>query len=558
MSRHFWRACRGESGVTLMELLVAMIIAAVFFAAATPFFVQAISVGSGDRMRAIAMNAAQDRIEKLHQLDYDSIKVENLNDPAFYPVDVGGTPHGFFGPTWSVQTASGVHTLTVSYTVDTKAATTDSAPYKLVTITVSWTKPQGTETESLTNKTVVYRQFAGPQITLFTLNPEPSTQTINGVTKDSLINSTTVQLTVTINAGNIPAMRPVVVGGQTLRGFVKFTATSESGASTTLVAYYNSTDETHYTTTWTVPGGAGVGDGYYTFTAIAYTASRVQGNSWTRSGFVESGPPAAVTGLLASGAKDVNGVNLTWTGSTSSDLDHYLVTRSGGVAFTPVTLAKGSTAYSDGSAVANTAYTYTVTGYDVFGKTSTASTTTQWVDPGAPPNQVLNLKGSQSSATDNHITLSWDPPTALAGVTIAGYKVYAAGNTTTPVDTVTGTSDTTITQNWGSTQYYQVKAFSTVGGALSNDWALIAVTTPAQSTVSVGGTPWLNVAVGAEPLYTLNVTNNVAKNTWFTLWYRGVSGTGDSRPGGVEPEGDQGGRCCQLVRPARRTVHHEL
>jgi hypothetical protein len=91
---------------------------------------------------------------------------------------------------------------------------------------------------------------------------------------------------------------------------------------------------------------------------------------------------------------------------------------------------------------------------------------------------------------------------------------------------VTGTSDTTITQNWGGTQYYQVKAFSTVGGTLSTSWASIAVTTPAQPTTSVGGTPWLNVAVGAEPLYTLNVTNNVAKNTWFTLWYRGASGTG--------------------------------
>ena len=121
---------------------------------------------------------------------------------------------------------------------------------------------------------------------------------------------------------------------------------------------------------------------------------------------------------------------------------------------------------------------------------------------------------------------------AIPGVGISGYRIYAADGPSDASEgeiarTVLQTGDSTLTQDWNSTVYYQVKPVNSTGVEASS-WASIAATTPSQTTQLLDGTPWIAVTLGNEPLYTLNVTNNVDKNTTFTLWYRGASGADEA------------------------------
>ena len=75
MNRHFWRACDREGGFTFVELLVTIIIAGIAFAAIVPLFVQAQEKNSADNARNVSLQIAQDKIEKIRQLDYDQIDV---------------------------------------------------------------------------------------------------------------------------------------------------------------------------------------------------------------------------------------------------------------------------------------------------------------------------------------------------------------------------------------------------------------------------------------------------------------------------------------------------
>jgi type II secretory pathway pseudopilin PulG len=520
MIRQSWRALRCEAGFTMAELLVSITLAAIFFAALVPVMVSALDASSGDRMRVVAANAAQDRIEKIRQLDWDQIVADkanpgttpNLYNPSFY--------FSSFGPTWIEETANGDRNLKVDYdvqTVDVSGTDTRDA-YKKVTITVTWAD-NPTPYKPVVVSTMVYRQYVGPQIVDFSAAPYDVNQ--------DLITSATVLLNAIVNAADVPSMTPVTVGASTITGSVKFTITSAAGTSYPVITVpYNSSSPTVYNTTWMAPGGTGVADGTYTFRAVAYTATAYPGNTWEFTKRIESGPPGAVTNLTAAAQKDTAQVMLNWTGSVSSDVDHYVITRTlDGVTTTiAASLAKGTTAFTDTAAtgcVANQAYTYTVEAVDGFTKTSTASVDVLWLDPGAPPNPAKNLQGSQPSPSTAQVVLSWDPPDALPGITIAGYRVYAGGDTTTAVATVTVTS-ATLAQAWGASQYFQVKPYSTVG-MMADVWASIA-TSPVQQIVSAAGTSWVRVTVGAELLYTVNVTNNVAKNTTFTLWYRGADG----------------------------------
>jgi type II secretory pathway pseudopilin PulG len=526
MTRQSWRAKRSEAGFTMAELLVSITLAAIFFAALVPVMVNALDASSGDRMRVVAANAAQDRIEKIRQLDWDQIVADsanpgttpNLYNPSFY--------FSSFGPTWTEQTASGNRTLRVDYDVQTVdvSGTDTRAAYKKVTITVTWAG-NPTPYKPVVVSTMVYRQYVGPQIVQFSAAP------LDAVDKD-LITSATVQLSAIVNSADVPSMTPVTIGASTITGGVKFTITPASGAAYPVVTVpYSAGSPTTYSTNWMAPGGTGVADGVYTFRAVAYTATAYPGNTWEFTKRIESGPPAAVTNFTAAAQKDLAVVMLNWTGSVSRDVDHYVIKRTlNGVTTTLASnVAKTATGFTDTAAtgcVANENYVYTVTAVDAATptpNTASADATVVWLDPNGPPNPAKNLKGSWPSPASAQVVLSWDPPDTLPGITIGGYLVFAAGNSTTPVATATVTS-ATISQNWNTSQYYQVKPYTTLG-TQAISWASIAAS-PVQQTTSVAGTPWVRVSVGAELLYTVNITNNVAKNTTFTLWSRGADGTG--------------------------------
>src|SRR5450830_57830 len=64
------RARRAVRGFSMVELLVTVILAGIIFAAMVPVFVSAQQKASGDQMRNVALNAAQDHIEKIRQMPF--------------------------------------------------------------------------------------------------------------------------------------------------------------------------------------------------------------------------------------------------------------------------------------------------------------------------------------------------------------------------------------------------------------------------------------------------------------------------------------------------------
>ena len=339
-----------------MELLIAGTIATIFFAVAVPMVVNAIRAVGQDRMRVLAVNAAQDRIEKIHHLAYNQIaadKADPTSTPNFYNPNWSSKE---FGPTWTVQTASGERSLTVDYAVSATPATGASAAYKTVQITASWIThaSNGDQPHAVTLSTIVYQQYTGPQITRFFVSP---------VNDQDQVTSSGVRVIVTLNPADLQSMESMTVGTQELLGEVKFTwAMASGGGGDSFTLDYNGTAS--YVHDWTLPGGAGapgVYDGIYTFTATAYASTGGAGNTWQVSKRVETGPPQSVSQLKAMGSSTVGGVLLTWIGSASADVDHYLITRTGGDSFTSVSLPRDAAAYTDTTAAPNENYSYTVT-----------------------------------------------------------------------------------------------------------------------------------------------------------------------------------------------------
>ena len=151
-------------GFTLVELLVTIVIAGIFFAAMVPFFANALNASSRDQTRNVAANIALDRIEQIRLLDYQSITQADLTAP---PTPFGD---GKFGPTYSV---TGGAVYKVGYSVSPSAS--PDAPQKTVTVSVS--KPGDSYTTTV--QTVVKNSAAGVQ-TFTTTAPSPS-PTITGL-----------------------------------------------------------------------------------------------------------------------------------------------------------------------------------------------------------------------------------------------------------------------------------------------------------------------------------------------------------------------------------------
>ena len=151
MNMHSPRACHHKAGFSIIELLVSMVIAGIAFGALAPVFVQAAKTGSNDKARAVALNMAQQAVEGCRRLTFEQV----------------------VSSTWTQneETATGVKPFTVVRTVVDQAASPSDARIvsKLLTVTVSWARPSAGGSAVL--KTVLYRQFAGPQIVDFTVAP---------------------------------------------------------------------------------------------------------------------------------------------------------------------------------------------------------------------------------------------------------------------------------------------------------------------------------------------------------------------------------------------------
>jgi prepilin-type N-terminal cleavage/methylation domain-containing protein len=268
---------RGHAGFSMVELLVTVLIAGIAFAAMVPLFVQAQKTSSGDKMRAVALNVAQDRMEKLRQLDFELITVENLSDNSFY--------FGEFGDTWTEQTENGTRDFNVAYTVtDTPVSATDTRiAYKVVTVTVNWTGPPLPH-EDVVLTTMIYRQYTGPTIVDFIVaGTDLGLSDPDDLGSETLIINSPVHMQATVNAADLDSMRTRTIGASTRTGRVDFLVTSNTGTAYPTISV-PFTSGAVFAAEWTVPGGAaGAGDGYYTLKAVAFSAVGSPGNSCSLS-----------------------------------------------------------------------------------------------------------------------------------------------------------------------------------------------------------------------------------------------------------------------------------
>jgi len=119
-------AAPAARGFSLVELLVTILLAGIFFAAVTPVFVSALKKSAADDARVTATNIAQERIEKARLLDYADVTITNLNSTTIGP--------NWFGPVEQRDERS----YSVSSIVD--PADDAYAAYKAVTVDVSWSE----------------------------------------------------------------------------------------------------------------------------------------------------------------------------------------------------------------------------------------------------------------------------------------------------------------------------------------------------------------------------------------------------------------------------------
>ena len=398
MSRHFWRARTRERGLTLIELLVTIVLAGIAFAALVPVVVQALQVGQGDRARAQAMSVAQDRIEKIRELSYEEITEANLADPDFHgaanvtvPIGQHG---GLFGPTSNTVDGTTDRVFDVDYTVaDVPVSATDTrVAYKKVTVTVVW-RGSPYPHKSVSLSTAIYRQSAGPRIIDAGLDPAKL-----DVATHTEIALTPIRVSYYVDEADLVTMEPKTFGvppnQHTLMGRVEI---SVSPGQTFKIPYgapslvgdqpagtVGRTGNEFYVYWASSAGGAGAGDGYYSFSARAFSTTGYVGEASTLIGSmkVETGPPPAVASITAAGTGTggTDGVvNLQWPASTATDLDHYEVWRSNADGTKRVMIAGGTegwlqTGWTDTGLTFGASYIYEVVAVDWVDKKSSKST----------------------------------------------------------------------------------------------------------------------------------------------------------------------------------------
>ena len=501
MSGHSRHAC-GRAGFSFIELLVTIIIAGIAFAAMVPLFVQAQGANSADQARNIALQVAQDKLEKVRQLDYDQIIQANLES--------GSYAGGQFGTTWNFVRNGSTKAYTVRYTVSPVPATAVAGQekYKKVQVRVTWAAPPS-PVKAAVLQTLVYRQYAGPEIQSVTVGPpgifdatDPDVPTIIGspVVIDVVLSPEDIA---SMNASDLDPAK---------RGWVKFTVSPYTGggaiASQEVRTIYNN-QPGHYQYVW---DNSAAEDGIYKFEMTAVSARAMQGSTATSQFYVALLNPPAPTGLIATPG---NGqVSLSWDVPGIGDLDHYELwkgTTSGGETLYQ-TLANPS--YTDTAVTNGTRYYYRVLVVDTDGHkssfsaevTATPAVQADTVAPTVPTNlTAVKLAGSGT------INLAWTPSTDLGtpATGVAGYVIERSPNGASGWVQIQGMYPNFTypdpSAGWSSTWYYHVAAIDNAGN-------------PSAFTPRVGP-----VTTDPQPKYSLGVDNTQGVGVY--VWVQNV-GTG--------------------------------
>jgi len=309
-----------------MELLITIVIAGIVFAGMVPFFYNALGTSSREKVRLAALNVAQDKIEKIRQLDFDQITRPNLESVATTTTWQYASE---FGPSW---TSDQGRQFDVFYWVK------ESANSKQVFVTVDWTAPASRVPNSfsyapdesghvdyvlpklteprfgVTLSTIIYRQYGGAQVIDLNMIPD----TASGVlTWDS---ATHGALTLVVQAVLNPVDDNLTTAFRAeFKGLTGTDAQPQDGKVST-----RDPGSGRFQMTWS-PTTDGSTDGIYRPEVTVYSAAGNPGNSYAEEFRLESGPPSPAQQPSASSGDAV--VSLTWVKSPTADVASYEVWR---------------------------------------------------------------------------------------------------------------------------------------------------------------------------------------------------------------------------------------
>lgn len=453
-----------QAGVTLVELLVTIVVATIFFTLAVPLFVLAQKQSSGDRARVIAANVAQAELESVRSMPYADLQG---GGPDTYVRDAGGRNY------------------TVKRTITNvpDGATDTEAIYKTVTVDVSWTPPP-TPVRHVIFKTAIYPQYKGPEIINMIVNP---LQTLSGVT---LITSLPVTIKVQVNSMDLD---------QT--DYVRFLINASNGSFAQYkdVERASASSDGWFTWEWS---GQGAGDGDYTFSAVAVSLTGKLGEYWKLGYPLDIGPPAAPA-LAEDGLQTGNGViSVRWTAPNpvAGDLAYYRLARSDGRTFDH--LSKASMTYIDRNLQNGTEYTYTVYAVDERGQTSTGSVSrsaapsvqTDATPPTRPTGLAATLVGQS-------VTLTWTKNPDTEAVVL--YRVYR--------DDAGANSPIAIIQSSASSASYSY-IDPQVGWGVTHTYTVTAVDAALNESIATQSSSILTPEAPPESVFklTINVTGQDA------------------------------------------------
>jgi len=458
-----------------------------------PLFVTVLGKNADDNMRNISAFLAQDKVERLRQLDYMEITPANLASSSF--------KSGQFGPTVAYQTGSGAKTFQVRYGVTTFPIGADlpsgsvTEQYREVSVHVYW------EGAPLPVKHVyqvvrVYRQYAGPSVSLG-ITPTPDAD-------GAIFDPTQVVLTATV---------PYEWISTTSKVHFAITLDDLPIASQDVLK----TGTAQYQWTWT--GAATATLGLYKFTAVAYASDALSAGEETGLYVsLASNTPDPPTGLTATAG--VKQVSLAWDLCPNALFDHFEIWRSTtkgqpgtmiatttDVTYVNTGLTAGTTYYYSLKVVTNKAGTlYTslaCSQVSAMAKYELAD------DKAAPSVSVLTATSGKNTQT---INLTWTAsvdniPDLPYQSGLSYYAIYHSTDGTTwgaaicfpAADADRSWPDTNL--GWAKKWYYKIQAYDLAGNF---------------STSAVK-----NATTVTEPFYTLTVTNDGDKEA--RLWVRNMS-----------------------------------
>jgi type II secretory pathway pseudopilin PulG len=519
MSRQSRPACDRAAGFSFVELLVTIVIAGIAFAAMVPMFVQAQQKNSADMLRQQVASVAQEKIEKIRQLDYGSIKADaahpgttpNLYNPAF--------ADGQFGPTEPLSTGTGTRVINLSYSVEDypTGATGITSQYKVVHVTATWDAPPK-PVKPVTISTIVYRQYSGPPITDFSTDPAMDD---TGLLGDQ--NLSDVLMSAHVDpSGGVPAasveFAVAQYGGATLASATVDT-TMTTATDQTNGQWYDPATTTFY---WRWVLGNDATNGVYDFQATALASDGFAGNTPHLYPRIERVDPPAAPALVTAIAGDAF-VDVTWGVSTDPDVSAYRVYRSTspvGPWTTLIATEPTPVQIRDSGVVNGTTYYYAVVAVRSTDNRSSAPTVSNPAIPTTtadttPPTAPLGVVAS-TTAGSSTVRLTWtaatDPGAPSTGV--VRYDIERSSSLAGTYEAVTGSPWTNltilrfddVTAGWSSTWYYKIYAVDGAG-----------LRGPASLVVSA--------TTGPRPTYQLAVTNTI-NGTGKTryVWIQDTSG----------------------------------